>query len=187
SQRENPGIVWLGSLAEARETANRMSRPAPRSAERQDAIKAFDARFLEAVGTCNICAVGKHFAVVPHRLGAVDFQLRSQRENPGIVWLTSLTEARQVANRMSPPAPRNTERPDASDAFDARFLEAAGTFNICAVGERFAVVPHKLGTIDFQVRSQRENSGIVWLTSLAEAREIACRMNLSMRRTAYAN
>ena len=79
-------------------------------ADVRDAIDAFDARFLEAVGTCNICEVGKRFVVIPHELGAIDFQVRSQRQNPAIVWLDSLAEARQTASRMDLSAPQSAER-----------------------------------------------------------------------------
>jgi hypothetical protein len=65
------------------------------------AIDAFDAGFVEEVGTCNVVAVGKRFAVVPHELGNIDFQIRSQREDPAIAWLDTLSEARQTANRLS--------------------------------------------------------------------------------------
>jgi hypothetical protein len=70
-----------------------------------EAIEAFEPRLLEEVDACNICQVGKRFAVVPHALGAVNFHVRSQRENPRIVWLASLAEARQIAKRLSGPAP----------------------------------------------------------------------------------
>jgi hypothetical protein len=68
---------------------------------------------------------------------------------------------------------------DAIDAVDARLLETVGTYNICQMGQRFAVVPHELGGIDFRIRSQRENPGITWSASFAEARRIANRGDLS--------
>ena len=87
------------------------------------AIDAFDAGFVEEVGSCNVVAVGKRFAVVPHELGNIDFQVRSQREDPAIAWLDTLAEARQTANRLSV-APRNAEgEADQTPAFNSPPME----------------------------------------------------------------
>lgn len=76
--------------------------------EVREAIDSLDARLLESVGGCNICEVGKRFAVIPQNLGNVDFRLRSQRENPRIVWVSSLQEARKTAERMDQEAGRDS-------------------------------------------------------------------------------
>ena len=69
--------------------------------EIRETLDTTEARFLETVGLCNICAVGKRFAVVPPGLGTVDFRIRSQRESPQILWTESLLEARQKAQECT--------------------------------------------------------------------------------------
>jgi hypothetical protein len=63
------------------------------------------------------------------------------------------------------------------DLSEARLVELGSNVNICAVGERFAVVPHSLGPIDFRIRKQRENPQILWMDTLAEARSKALSLN----------
>lgn len=76
--------------------------------EVRDAIDSLDARLVEVIGSSNICEVGNRFAVIPQRLGNIDFRLRSQRQNPGIVWLDSLADARKAAQEMPPEALANS-------------------------------------------------------------------------------
>lgn len=59
---------------------------------------------------------------------------------------------------------------DTLDLLEARLVETVGLYNICETGNQFAVVPTGLGTIDFRVRSHRENPAIEWEGSLAAAR-----------------
>ena len=73
--------------------------------EIRDIIDKYDARYIETAGSCNIYAVAKRFAVVPHVVGNGDFRLRSYRENPGIVWLESFGAARKIAELMNIPVP----------------------------------------------------------------------------------
>src|SRR5207245_608232 len=49
------------------------------------------------------------FAVVPYELGAVDFRIRRQRENPRIIWVSNLGEARKAATQISTPAPASVD------------------------------------------------------------------------------
>ncbi len=81
--RQNDGIIRGDSFEEIRET-----------------LDANEARLVESIGTCNICTVGPRFAVVPQELGAIDFRIRRQRENPGIRWAGSLREARKKASEI---------------------------------------------------------------------------------------
>jgi len=99
--REDQRIIKGSSFTEIRET-----------------LDACEARFLETAGLCNICAVGKRFAVVPQGLGTVDFRIRTQRETPGILWTESLIEARQKAQECTAITSRR-ERPAASSAAPA--------------------------------------------------------------------
>jgi len=59
------------------------------------------------------------------------------------------------------------------DCSEARLVETVPNVNICAVGERYALVPHTLGPVDFRIRKQREKPQIVWADSLVEARNLA--------------
>ena len=77
--------------------------------EIQDVVDSSEARLQETVGGCNICAVGVRFAVVPFELGSVDFRVRRQRENPRIIWVSNLGEARKAATQFSSPAPANVD------------------------------------------------------------------------------
>jgi hypothetical protein len=88
--------------------------------ELRENIDAFDVRLIETVGACNICAVDKRFAVAPLALGHIDFRLRSHRENPRIVWVSSLGEARNIANLASAPAAVVVEvKPEPADSAPA--------------------------------------------------------------------
>ena len=78
-------------------------------AEIQDVIDSTEAHLQETIGVCNICAVGDRFAVLPCELGAVDFRVRSQRENPRIIWVNDLGEARKAATQLTSPAPANMD------------------------------------------------------------------------------
>ena len=69
---------------------------------------AFQAELLEKLGTCNICAVGKRFAVVPIELGIVDFTVAQDRESPRIAWEGNLVEAFRTARRMNGLPPEGT-------------------------------------------------------------------------------
>jgi hypothetical protein len=73
-------------------------------AEFQTEVDSSQVRVLETVGVCNICEVGNRFAVVPHELNTVDLRVRGQRENPRIIWVNDLGEARKAAAQMSPSA-----------------------------------------------------------------------------------
>jgi hypothetical protein len=73
--------------------------------EIQVEVDSCEARLQETVGACNICRVGDRFAVVPCELGAVDFRIRRQRENPRIIWVNDLGEARKAAAKLRPPTP----------------------------------------------------------------------------------
>ena len=66
-----------------------------------------EVRLLETVGACNICQAGKRFAVVPRELREVDFRVRRQRENPHILWVNDLGEARKAAAQLTPSGPVN--------------------------------------------------------------------------------
>jgi hypothetical protein len=77
--------------------------------EIRDVLDSSEARLQETVGVCNICSVGDRFAVVPCELGAVDFRVRRQRENPRIKWVNNLGEARKAATQFSSPAPANMD------------------------------------------------------------------------------
>jgi hypothetical protein len=59
------------------------------------------------------------------------------------------------------------------DSCEARLIESVRNANICAVGERFAIVPHTLGPVDFRIRRQRADTRILWEDTLAEARHKA--------------
>jgi hypothetical protein len=61
----------------------------------------FEARLIESLDGCNICAVGKRVAVVPHDAGAIDFRLPRHRENPRIIWVDTLAEAREKVTRIA--------------------------------------------------------------------------------------
>lgn len=61
-----------------------------------------EANFVESIGVCNICRVGRRFAVVPQEIGAVDFRIRSHRERPAIKWADSLGEAHEIARQFKP-------------------------------------------------------------------------------------
>jgi hypothetical protein len=69
----------------------------------REIIDSFDARLIETLGVCNICAVGKRIAVAPLALGHIDFRLQTDRENPHIVWVSTIGEARQIARLASAP------------------------------------------------------------------------------------
>ena len=66
-----------------------------------------------------------------------------------------------------------TEIQGAVDSGEARLQDTVGVCNICAVGDRFAVVPRELGEVDFHVRRQRENPRIIWVNNWSEARKAA--------------
>jgi hypothetical protein len=59
------------------------------------------------------------------------------------------------------------------DSCEARLIESVKNANICAVGKRFAIVPHALGPVDFRIRRQRADTRICWEDTLAEARRKA--------------
>ena len=67
-------------------------------------IDTFEARLIETFGVCNICEVDKRYAVAPLALGHIDFRIKSHRENPHIVWVSSLGEARKLASLVTAPA-----------------------------------------------------------------------------------
>jgi hypothetical protein len=73
-----------------------------------DFVDSGQTRFLETVRSFNICGVGNRFAVVPHEVGPVDFQVKRYRENPGIKWTETLREARLAAVEMSKPTSSKT-------------------------------------------------------------------------------
>jgi hypothetical protein len=142
----------------------------------------YNTRFIETVGSHNICAVGSRFTVIPHELGPVDFQLKTDRENSRIVWEDSLREARRTAAHLNQTAeahPPNHRSPEGSPKTRAErgghLIESAGSFNICQVGSRFAVVPHELGRIDFETAN--DNPAILWAETLRGAREVASRLS----------
>ena len=56
-----------------------------------------DPRLIESVSHANICAIGERYVVVPHSLGSVDLRFRKQREDPRILWIDTLPEARTKA------------------------------------------------------------------------------------------
>jgi hypothetical protein len=58
------------------------------------------------------------------------------------------------------------------DNWEARLIESVSNFNICAIGERYAIVPQTMGAIDFRVRKQRDDDRILWTDSLADARHL---------------
>src|SRR5206468_433119 len=68
------------------------------------------------------------------------------------------------------------------DSCEAQLIESLSNLNICAVGDRYAIVPHALGPVDFRVRTQRNDHRIVWTDSLEDARDKA----LAMSRTRHA-
>lgn len=70
---------------------------------RQILEEADTVKCVETVGVCNICSLGRRFAVVPLALGVLDFHIRSHRDNPQIVWVDDLEEARNVARTIDPP------------------------------------------------------------------------------------
>src|SRR5207244_884179 len=59
------------------------------------------------------------------------------------------------------------------DNWEANLMESVSNLNICVVGDRYAVVPHAFGPIDFRIRKQRDDDRIHWTNSLAEARDKA--------------
>lgn len=70
---------------------------------RQILEEADTVKCVETVGICNICSLGRRFAVVPLALGVLDFHVPSHRGNPQIVWVDDLEEARKVARSLEPP------------------------------------------------------------------------------------
>jgi hypothetical protein len=67
----------------------------------RDQLDALEPRLLETIDGCNICTVGRRFAVLPHALGPIDFRIRAHRENPRIAWAESLQEARIKATELT--------------------------------------------------------------------------------------
>lgn len=80
--------------------------------EIRDVLDALQPRLIEVIGSNNICAVGKRFAIVAHALGPIDLSVQANREHPQIVWAETLEHARNAAgqrdgierNEMPPPA-----------------------------------------------------------------------------------
>jgi hypothetical protein len=99
------------------------------------------------------------FFAIPVSAGPVDFDSRSWREDHRVIQGGSFQELRELI-----------------DTFETHFLEEVGACNICRVGERFAVVPHVLGPVNFLHRADRENPLVVWAETLSAARRAADEM-----------
>jgi len=56
------------------------------------------------------------------------------------------------------------------DSWEPHLIESVSRYNLCAVGRRFAIIPHWVGPIDFRIRKHRDDSRVLWADSLAEAR-----------------
>jgi hypothetical protein len=97
---------------------------------------------------------------VPQEMGPID---------PGAPELCS--DERVIVGRSL------TEIQGAVDSGEARLQDTVGGCNICAVGDRFAVVPCELGEVDFRVRRQRENPRIIWVNNWSEARKAAAQLS----------
>lgn len=82
----------------------------------RETLDSFEVGYVETVGSCNICAVGKRFAVVPHELGAIDFRVRTHRENPRIVWAETSGEARKLAAEIRAATGRPGSAPPAEQS-----------------------------------------------------------------------
>jgi hypothetical protein len=101
----------------------------------------------------DIYKVGEAFYGVPESMGIVDSRSTSWCNDDRVIPGRSFTEIREKLDRC-----------------EARLVELTVNSNICAVGERFAVVPHSLGPVDFRIRRERENPQILWANTLTEAR-----------------
>jgi hypothetical protein len=150
------GAPLLERLIDPRYIAS-FSRTTLGRADRQPAAHyGSRAPLFASYGGFDVYRLDQWFYAVPAQMGAIDWQSTEWREDQRVIQSRSFTEIRE-----------------ALDACEARFLETVGLCNICAVGKRFAVVPQGLGTVDFRIRSQREDPGILWTESLIEARRKA--------------
>ena len=96
------------------------------------------------------------FYGVPETLGTVDPSRAGWSSDERIIRGASFSEIRSEL-----------------DSCEAHLIESRSNLNICAVGERYAIVPRSLGPVDFRVRKQRDDGRIAWADSLTEARSKA--------------
>ncbi len=96
------------------------------------------------------------FYGVPETLGAVDPSRPGWNSDDRIIRGASFSQIRSEL-----------------DSCEAHLIESRSNLNICAVGERYAIVPRSLGPVDFRVRKQRDDGRIAWADSLTEARSKA--------------
>jgi hypothetical protein len=68
--------------------------------EARDTIDTFETRLIERVNECNVCSVGKRYAIITPAAGSVSFHSDKQRSSRYILWADSLREARQLAQSI---------------------------------------------------------------------------------------
>jgi hypothetical protein len=79
--------------------------------EIREVLENYDTHLVQTIGLCNICSVGKRFAVVPHEIGAVDFRDPFSRDDSHVIWAETLDAARRIATDLVPaPQPSELER-----------------------------------------------------------------------------
>ncbi|PYS00936.1 MAG: hypothetical protein DMG12_16430 [Acidobacteria bacterium] len=102
----------------------------------------------------DIYQIGNVFYGVPDGMGVIDPAKEKWRSDDRVITGKSFSEIQ-------------TEL----DGCEAQLIETVSNANICAVGNRYAIVPHSLGRVDFRIRKQR--NVVFWADTLAQARQKA--------------
>ena len=107
----------------------------------------------------DIYRIRDSFCAIPASMGGVDLSGESWRNDERVVPGRNFQDLRNLI-----------------DTYETHFLESIGSWNICRVGERFAIIPHALGPVNFLLQEHREKPTIVWADTVGEARQVVIDM-----------